>query len=552
MNRRRRHQRKWRLRGRKGQVAAVATILGLLIVVVYIANYLTATLPGQMSVNDLNHVILVENQLGHLQALLHSASTDGAVGAELTQPITLGSAGQPPFADADSGTIGPALNGSYFQLNTTLQGPLTYTPPTGGIANTGNHPAGCTIIATGVDCTAASNLVYNFSATTGPTTYLFTITASGTYLVNVTDSGSTLIPASITWMNSGTGAVSHLLVIGNNDTITVSSSAASTEVIEIVGNYDTVDVSNTNTLGLTVYAVGIHNEVDVTSSNNGMTLVATFFGSTDSVVLGTIGGTTQKFHVYFNGFQPWAPTEYCPVDNLAATSDTVTGGTSGTYSVTYNDTAAASIAPPAPWGGTSITPSILCPFYAHSVIPFNLAQGSAGFDVHFANTYIPPGDAAFDQGAVIYAQAGGIPAFIDPPSISATTGTGGAVTSVFFWVPVFVGVLSTDAGLSTAMVATRLLSVNTISLTPQSSLGIDNSTNIVVTIHTSFAQAWTNFFNTTTPFQNDWSCAPAGSAPCTGTYASGGPFGTVVLTIPTGTLLDSLEIQLATFNVSLV
>jgi len=62
-----RQLRKWRRRGRRGQVAAVATIFGLLLVVVFIANYLTTTLPAQMSVNDLDHVIQVENQVGQLQ-----------------------------------------------------------------------------------------------------------------------------------------------------------------------------------------------------------------------------------------------------------------------------------------------------------------------------------------------------------------------------------------------------------------------------------------------------------------------------------------------------
>ncbi|MGI0154840.1 MAG: hypothetical protein ACREDE_01715, partial [Thermoplasmata archaeon] len=104
---RRRPLRKWRLRGRRGQVAAVATILGLLLVVTFLANYLTATLPGQMSVNDLQHDVQVENQVGRLQALLAASVTSGAVGAQLSAPVTLGGAGQPPFAGADSGWVSP-------------------------------------------------------------------------------------------------------------------------------------------------------------------------------------------------------------------------------------------------------------------------------------------------------------------------------------------------------------------------------------------------------------------------------------------------------------
>ncbi|MCI4339501.1 MAG: hypothetical protein L3J68_04125, partial [Thermoplasmata archaeon] len=92
----RRHRiRKWRLRGRRGQVSAVATILGLLLVVTYIANYLTTTLPQQMSINDLNHDVQVEDQLGGLQALIGAAVASNAIGAQFSQPVTLGGVGQP-------------------------------------------------------------------------------------------------------------------------------------------------------------------------------------------------------------------------------------------------------------------------------------------------------------------------------------------------------------------------------------------------------------------------------------------------------------------------
>ena len=53
--------RNWRRRGRRGQVAAVATLLGLLLVVTFIANFLTTVVPNQMQVNDLNHEVTVES-----------------------------------------------------------------------------------------------------------------------------------------------------------------------------------------------------------------------------------------------------------------------------------------------------------------------------------------------------------------------------------------------------------------------------------------------------------------------------------------------------------
>ena len=110
-------QRKWRRRGRRGQVAAVATLLGLLLVVTFIANYLSTQLPNQMAVNDLNHDVLVENQLARFGALLQSATDNGATGVQLTQPLSLGSVGLPPFAAADSAFTGQPMNGSGAILN---------------------------------------------------------------------------------------------------------------------------------------------------------------------------------------------------------------------------------------------------------------------------------------------------------------------------------------------------------------------------------------------------------------------------------------------------
>jgi hypothetical protein len=97
--------RRWRRRGRRAQVAPVATILGLLLVVTFIANYISTTLPSQMSVNDVSHGTTVENQLGKLYALLAAVSGTGEVGAQVSQPISLGTDPAPPFAGADSSVL---------------------------------------------------------------------------------------------------------------------------------------------------------------------------------------------------------------------------------------------------------------------------------------------------------------------------------------------------------------------------------------------------------------------------------------------------------------
>lgn len=98
-------RRAWRRRSRRAQVSAVAVILGLLLVVLYIANYLATTLPNTMGQNDLQHEVAVENQLAELSALLQTVAADHAVGAQVSQPVSLGSAGAPPFAGQDGSTL---------------------------------------------------------------------------------------------------------------------------------------------------------------------------------------------------------------------------------------------------------------------------------------------------------------------------------------------------------------------------------------------------------------------------------------------------------------
>jgi hypothetical protein len=120
----RRRPRSWRLRGRKAQVSAIATILGLLLLVTYIANYIATTLPQQMTINDVNHDLEVQNEVGRLGSLLEDGSANGKLGAELTQPVVLGSEGVPPFEGPDSGQVGPASTGSKEIVTIGLSGGL--------------------------------------------------------------------------------------------------------------------------------------------------------------------------------------------------------------------------------------------------------------------------------------------------------------------------------------------------------------------------------------------------------------------------------------------
>jgi len=125
---RRNSHRSWRRRGRRAQVAAVATLLGLLLIVTIIASYLTTQLPNQMQANDLDHELAVENQLGRAVALLDAASDANLAGAQLTQPLALGSDGVPPFAGPDPSYLSGPVNGTGGSISYTTVGTGGTTP----------------------------------------------------------------------------------------------------------------------------------------------------------------------------------------------------------------------------------------------------------------------------------------------------------------------------------------------------------------------------------------------------------------------------------------
>jgi len=121
----RRFRRSWRRRSRRAQVSAVATILGLLLVVVFIANYISTVLPNTMGQNDLEHEVLVQNQVAQFGQLLWAYTSSDAVGAQVSAPVTLGTAGAPPFAGPDPSTLQSLLNQSSLSVSFTITGPST-------------------------------------------------------------------------------------------------------------------------------------------------------------------------------------------------------------------------------------------------------------------------------------------------------------------------------------------------------------------------------------------------------------------------------------------
>jgi len=505
-----------------------------------LANYLSTQLPAQMGVNDANHVLEVENQVARLAGSILAAAGSNAVGRVLTQPISLGSVGAPPFAAADGASIGPGAQGSYLTESFTVTGTSSYVPPTVGPAGGATYKACSTQTTASLVCSTSSLVVWNFSSSS-PTAYSIT-TSGGPYDINISASGST-----IGYTASSTAPV-YLLIVGNNDTLTLTVSGTSDVIhIVVIGNYDQVTFAagSWTSSTLTILFVGNYDSLPTgTQTLTSSHLIATFYGSYDTTTLGTTSLSSSSVNVYFNGFAPESPSATCPVDNLAASTDSVSDASgsaqSGTpYSVTYNDTSVSSgTSPPSPWTGTFAEPTQFpCPYYTTVTIPQRSSgAGGASFVVLLRNTYTPRAEVAFDQGAVLYAQPSGMPLMLVNPSISYLGGT------LSLWVPEFLGSIGTEAGVGTAELSVRLVSLLNVSL-PARGFSLSGTTSIAV--KTPFAAAWTSYLSGTS-LAGHTVCAPASSSACKGPFTFNGPLGTVYVNVTA----TALSIQIATFSLA--
>ena len=523
----------------------MAVILALLLIVTFIANYLTTTLPNTMGQNDVQHEVLVQNQVAQLAALLQETASGEAVGAQVSQPVTLGSAAAPPFAGQDSSTIAPGNLSGGLSVNFTLAGPSEYAPPTGFGANQGNMPSVCTPLAptTTVNCGAHKNTHYNWNFSAGDgLAYTVTIAGSTTSVagLNFATNFSTI---SISGIN---GMPIYVQIIGNNDTLSISSGGGNDPIsVNITGNYDTITPGSFpgGSSTVIVHVIGDYDLINGDSAAGGNTVWVSFIGAHDTLPL--VPGSGSTYYTYFTGFDTLNPTSSsCPYGALALT-DTVTG-----YTVANGQTANAhlyesfnnSTAYPT-WG--NLTPSSrwaihyhpvapsACPFVTQVILPVPTggAPRSASLVVQLKNTYAPSAEVALDQGAVVYAQPGAIPVFVVPPPISYASGT----LSVF--VPQFTGGFGTEAGSGTADVLLRLLNVQQFQI-PSSGFYLENLTKVTVTVVSQYVAAWYAYFQSVPALNPYVTCSPTGAnSPCTSLYQPGRSLGTVTLSIPAASSL---------------
>jgi len=532
-------------------VSAVATILGLLLVVTFIANFLTTSLPNQMQVNDLNHELQVENQFGRLQAALEAASNAQAIGALVSQPISLGSAGDPPFANPDGATLHGVPGYQFTPANTSYSfsvlGGAGYDPPGGFGAHNPALPSGCTATSITLSCGYLSSAFrYNFSLPAG-TAFTPTLDdGSSLFALNVSTNSSAIT------FNNIQGLHLYVIVIGNHNTITIDSNGAVRPSLIVLGSNNTIALNSQG--GGNVYIVHVYgndNTVTGPGTAGDSTVYLTVYGI--GTVWDVTDGGSDANYAWFNGFNPSDVTSTsCPYDGLANTNtfSGFTGANAASMAVTYNNSTTNNHPYTHTGSGLTVTyqsvASSTCPYVsqtelsiAHAITPGAVVYAS------LSNAYIPSADVAFDEGAVVFAQYGGYPILYEAPAIEYTG------TTLSVWFPQFTGSIGASYGLGTVDLTFRLLSVQTFAL-PATGLSLPTSGSYFdLTIQTPYAEAWMTWLDASATLAPlDPTCTPAGSAVCTGAYQGAGTLGTVTLAIPTSGLA-ALSVTVPNYSIAL-
>lgn len=531
----------------------MATILGLLLVVTFIANYLTTTLPSAMGQNDLQHEVQVQNQVAQLASLAQETALKGKVGAQVSGPVALGSDGTPPFAGQDGSSISPLAPYSNASLISELAGPSVYSPPTGfPVGNLAYLASTClprppTVTVNCAAVNRAHPIDWNFSAGDG-LAYTVTLGTGGNHVqLYFATNQSTITISGVS------GMPIFIQIVGSFDTLTIANNGGGNNPISvnITGNYDNITAGSFPGGASTVFinVVGNHDFLNGDTAAGGNTFYVSILGAYDTFAV--VPGSGSTYYTYFTGFDvqnPVSPT--CPYGALSHT-DSVIG-----YSITNGNSANAHLfqsfnnstsfpgnsthSVSSRWSIVNQTVSpFLCPFTSSVQIPISPVI-SAGFVVHLRNTYAPSAEVAFDQGAVVYAQPSSVPVFILPPRVSY----GNGVLTLF--VPQFTGRVGSEAGVGTADVSLRLLSATHLVI-PTNSFSFQSGSVVNFTVKTPYAAAWFAFFQSSSlsPFV---SCSGAKSV-CTALYNPGGPLGTVTISVPTGGL--KLDLLFATYAVTL-
>lgn len=412
----------------------MATVLGLLLVVTFLANYLTSTLVGQMQGVEFDHELLVQDELERLQTEIVAAGEHGATPLPLTAPIELGSAAVPPFGNPASGTLflnaAPANDTFTYGLAHYL-----YVSPVWGQGTLCSYGQ-CTSISGGLSASASVS-----NACSPPVTYNFTgsdeslqITVSGSndcYLFNVLGDHDLL-----TFSNSGSNTVQEtVVVLGNDDFVTDDAAGTGGAAeFELFGGSDRFNETGAGSSLVTqVEFIGEASQLCPYENQS----------STDSFLMAGTGRLDTTNLTWYNnaGYQ----TSYHAVTSRGrhATGDIVgfLNESSGSLPCAFTTTEATYL-------GTDFGASV---------------------QVALDNRYIPSVDVSYRSGGVVEGTPGASGAMLSPPTWQFSPVNGGEGATLIL--VQFLGTPVEEGGVATALVALRVMNEVKATMSTSSPVG---------------------------------------------------------------------------------
>jgi hypothetical protein len=436
-----------RIASERAQVSAVATILGLLLVVSFISTYALGPLPAQEAQNEYQHLLVVEDQLARLEASLQAQAVSVDPQLLMVSPLTLGSAAVPPFGPPARGDLAFSPNGTSVVYNNEI-GPSIYHAP-----NWGNGT-----LCFGHGGTGCSN--------------------SGSYQCNppLSDNYSAS-NTTFSYSLSGHNDCLFLNLTGNHDVLNIRMSGASWQfaVVTIYGNNDFVNLRYTSSGTLfNVWLYGAYDTFNYTTT-----------------------GRNNIVNTYLIG--EGNPAALCPYGNVSNT-DTVAYSLGGNgnlanstwynlvgYITPYRTVGSGGNT----YGFQNVSGQQGCAWYSTVLTSYPVLT-SGGLSITLENSYTAPALLGLEDGGVFLGSSNGQSVMVDPPPMRFYTTSQGAAFSITLFA--FSGRAVYEQGYATAGVGTRVLSVVTYNLT------IGSIHNQVVSepylnLTTRFPLAWYNYFH---------------------------------------------------------
>ncbi len=458
----------------------------------FVANYLATTLPSQMAVNDGNHALQVENQLGHLDSMLQQLAGSRSLGVPVIQPISLGTQGLPPFAGPDPSRLtGVPGGGTTSSVSLGLYS-ISYNPPDGFVPKLYN-PQYCTPNAPYYNlwaCNGANvNVSWFYSSCQGlpSCVFIFNATGGATFVLNYALNNTAI---NVTAAGGG-GGFQQIGIYGSHDNATLTVGGGTVENITIIGNYDNVTLYGTGNQNYNVLMVGNQDNFTAFLKQGSSNLITVSGWGSNLTVRPNGGGS---YAVYYTGFNSATSTGLCPMDDFARNTDNVTqpsGNSNGNGVVTFNDTAGPS---------KNVTnlfwvmhyqkpTSFPCIFYATYRASAVSGLLPASLVVALLNQYAPYAEVALDQGAIVYAQSGAVATMVDPPPINFNPTSGQATV----WAPAFLNPVRTQQGTGTSVVTLSQM-VSQVYRFPTGSWLVNPSKPLRLSYQTPYYTAWMGYF----------------------------------------------------------